>query len=60
MALDEPRAQDTVSTVNGIQVAIDPIIKPHADRTTLAYNPEVNGLILKGPDYGESGNTCSY
>ncbi|NMD71354.1 hypothetical protein HHO41_13700 [Bacillus sp. DNRA2] len=58
MALDEPREQDTVSTVNGIQVAIDPIIKPHADRTTLAYNAEINGLILQGPDFGDSGETC--
>lgn len=60
LALEEPRAQDAVSTINGIRVAIDPIIKPHADRTTLAYNPEVNGLTMKGPDYGETNNTCEY
>jgi Fe-S cluster assembly iron-binding protein IscA len=55
LALDEPRTQDIVTTINEIQVAIDPIIKPHADRTTLDYNAQVDGLILQGPDTDSCG-----
>jgi Fe-S cluster assembly iron-binding protein IscA len=48
LALDEPESEDIVSTINEIQVAIEPNIEAHAQGLTLEFNKDANGLVLIG------------
>lgn len=52
MALEEPAAEDQVSTINDIQVAIDKEITEFTKNLTLEYDKEQNGIVLLGNDNG--------
>ncbi|MDL4841220.1 iron-sulfur cluster assembly accessory protein [Aquibacillus rhizosphaerae] len=50
MALDEPQADDEVQEINGIVVAIDPIIKDQTNSLILDCQEQdgEKGLVLQG------------
>ena len=48
LALDEPEAEDKVTTINDIQVAIDPQIEDNTEILTLDFDKQQNGLVLLG------------
>ncbi|MFA9556584.1 hypothetical protein ACERII_04650 [Evansella sp. AB-rgal1] len=50
MALEEPESGDDVVEINGISVAIDPVIKSQTVNLTLDYEERngQGGLLLKG------------
>ncbi|MBU9723748.1 MULTISPECIES: hypothetical protein [Bacillaceae] len=52
MALDEPEENDEVNEINGVQVAIDPVIKAQTEGITLDYEERggQGGLLFKGVD----------
>ncbi|WP_179107131.1 hypothetical protein [Sediminibacillus massiliensis] len=54
MALDEPKQDDSLSTINGIKVAIEPVIEPHTQTLTLDVSGDNSGLSL----LGDAGNCC--
>ncbi|MRH43553.1 hypothetical protein GH741_12770 [Aquibacillus halophilus] len=50
MALDEPHADDELKEINGINVAIDPIIKDQTEGVILNVKESngEKGLVLEG------------
>ncbi|MBM7663025.1 hypothetical protein JOC85_003851 [Bacillus mesophilus] len=54
MALDEPKAEDEVLTINEVLVAIEPKIKPNTDDLVLDLSGDKQGLSLMG----NTGNCC--
>lgn len=48
LALDEPESEDKITTINEIQVAIDPQIEEHLEGLTLDFDKSQNGLVLLG------------
>ncbi|WP_456275276.1 hypothetical protein [Bacillus sp. AK128] len=54
MALDEPKADDEVQTINEVVVAIEPQIKPNINDLVLDLSGDKQGLSL----IGETGNCC--
>ena len=50
LALDEPEADDIIETINEIQVAIDPEIKPHTESMILDHDQDNERLVLLGND----------
>lgn len=48
LALDEPKQEDTVTTINEIQVAIDSAIEAYTDGLTLDFNKDRNSFVLVG------------
>lgn len=51
LALDEPAAEDQVSTINDIVVAIDKEIIDFTQNLTLEYDEAHNGIVLLGNDH---------
>ncbi len=53
MALDEPQDDETITSINGIDVIISEEIQRYAERTTIDY---VSGPYRKGFIIGVSGH----
>ena len=54
LALDEPAADDSITTINEIVVAIDPMIEPNTKDLILDISGDKKGLSL----LGNTGNCC--
>jgi hypothetical protein len=54
LALDGPEDDDIIVTINEIQVAIDPVIKPNTEDLILDLSGDKTGLVL----LGNTGNCC--
>ncbi|MDG5788006.1 hypothetical protein QA612_10945 [Evansella sp. AB-P1] len=52
LALEEPESADTIVEVNGVRVAIDPVIKSQTEMMTIDYEERngKGGLLMKGLD----------
>ncbi len=61
LALDDKvEEKDTVSELNGIQVAVDPVSQPYCDGATIDFvsTPDGEGFIVRNASLVEEGGGC--
>lgn len=50
MALDEPRAEDKITIINDIQVAVEPLIEEEIEDLVVEYDQGRHAIVLSGND----------